>query len=344
MEKVRFGIIGCGQIVMSAHLPNLNTIEDAQVVAVCGVTDEEVDRVKHLSKDTDIAGYTNVDELLSNSDVDAVIIAVPNNLHAEIALKSLDAGKAVFLEKPLATTLSDAEKIVEKVREKRGVLQVGYEFHYAELFQRAIAMIQDGMLGDVKILSIQEIRFPLKPGWRNEFSQSGGIMLEKNSHYLQLFNEIAGIEPNYVLGIADRAVNFNTELPDNCVVIINYPQGIKASLVMSLMDPFHERCEMEIIGTKGRMTIDVKRSQISYFLFSSNISATVSVQPVPGKQDAMHPGTRQEILSFITSVRQKTQPDIDAVEAARVTAVALAIEESFTTSRTVEVPHIEKLG
>jgi len=205
-------------------------------------------------------------------------------------------------------------------------------------------MIKNGLIGTVKVMTVREIRFPLKPGWRNEFTQSGGIMLEKNSHYLQLFNEIAGAEPDRVFGLGDRAVNFQTELLDNCVVVVSYPNGVKASLMMCLMDPFHEHYDMEIIGTEGRMTIDVKRSEICYYLFSKNVSAAVSVQPVPGKEEAMHPGTRGELLAFIDCVKRIANPEIDAAAAARITALSLAIEESFIQGSIIEVPQITSLS
>jgi predicted dehydrogenase len=155
---------------------------------------------------------------------------------------------------------------------------------------------------------------------------------------------MAGSEPETVYGVGDRAVNFETELLDNCIVVVNYPDGVKASLMMCLMDPFHEHYDMEIIGNVGRMTIDVKRSEICYYLFEHNVSASITVKPIPGKEEAMHPGTRKELEAFIDSIQNSTKPAMNAAAAARICALSLAIEESFTTGTIIEVPHIPDAG
>lgn len=344
MKPVNIGIIGCGQIAIKAHIPNLNTIPDVKTIALCDQSEISLNRADALCLESDLKLYNNVDDLLASSEVDAVIIAVPNNLHAKMAIKAMEAGKAVFLEKPLTTTLTDANMVIEKVSSSGSILQVGYEFHYSDIISQAKKFVKEGLIGDIKLMNVREIRFPLRPGWRNKISQSGGVMLEKNSHYLQLFNEFAESQPNMVFGMGDRALNFETELIDNCIVTIGYPEGIKASLFMCLMDPYKEHYDFEIIGTRGRLFIDLLNLSIEYFLFNDNINARIEIRPTAGREDAMHTGTRSEMIAFIESVRSGNRPEIDAVETARIVSLSLSIEKSIRYSSVEKVSRIDRVN
>jgi predicted dehydrogenase len=338
---VNFGIIGCGQMVLGAHLPNLNTIPEAEVVALCSRSEASRLRARELCRNDAVALYQDPLEVIRDPKVEAVLIAVPNYLHATLATTALEAGKAVFLEKPLATNLADARALVQKVRATGGILQVGYELSYARLIRHAKQLVTDGRLGDLTMLGMTEIRGPMRPGWRQRKDWTGGVMLEKNSHYLHLFNEFAASEPAQVYGAGGRAVNRSSELLDHCLVTIQYASGVTATLSMCLLDPYHQRYDFEVIGTRGRMLIDEWREQIHYWSFTENVHQVMEVCPEPGQIDAKHPGTRAELVAFIASVRAGTPPAVDALKAARTTALALAIETAIERGTPQPVPGLD---
>lgn len=337
MNKVKFGIVGTGQIVTKAHIPNLNSIETAEITAICGRREEPLNNALSLCKNKDTKGFLDFDEFLKNGDFDAVIIAYPNHLHVKLALKCIEAKKAVFLEKPLATNTLDLKTIVSATKKSGSILQVGYEFYYSTLFQKAFELVDSGKLGQVKMITTKEIRFPLKSGWRNSIKLSGGVMLEKNSHYLHLFNVFAKSRAKDVFSVAQKAVNLESELFDNSMTIINYENGIKASLIMCLMDTFRESYIFEVFGTEGRLYIDIKEATIKYYSFTKNKESLITIDASTEEPEAMHPGTRKQLIEFIETINNNKDILVDVDEAAEVTLLALAIEQSILDNKIVKI-------
>jgi predicted dehydrogenase len=121
MKKVRFGIIGCGGISNYFHIPELKEINEATIVAVADV---KPNRAKITAQRFKIEHwYTDHLELLERSDVDAVVVATPHPTHSKLAVDAIEAGKHVIIQKPMCTTVEDADAIVEASR-RHGDLKV----------------------------------------------------------------------------------------------------------------------------------------------------------------------------------------------------------------------------
>lgn len=118
MRSVRVGIIGCGGIASGKHMPSLNTVKEAQMVAFCDIVRERAEeaRAKYGSKDTETAVYENYRELLKDPSIEVVHICTPNDSHAEITIAALEAGKHVMCEKPMAKTAADARRMLEAAK------------------------------------------------------------------------------------------------------------------------------------------------------------------------------------------------------------------------------------
>lgn len=339
-QKINVGIIGCGQIATKAHIPNLNTIPNVRIRALCSRSEESLYAANLLCGDKDVRLYRRSEDLLADNDIDAVLICVPNDIHAQEAMQALDAQKHVFLEKPLATTTADAQAIVRKVRSSNKILQVGYEFHYSEVIRQTKKIVQEGTIGRIKLMHMKVTRFPLRSGWRDNPLQSGGVMLELNSHFLQLFTEFADAQPLVVFGVGDTSVDTAEKLIDNCIVTLLYPHHIKASLSMCLLDPYEEIYILEIIGTKGSITVDLLQGRIDCALFTNHLRSTIQVLPTPGEKEAMHPGTRAQLVAFLDAIASHTMPEIDAEAAAHLVSLSVAIDKSIATHTLQKVEQI----
>lgn len=141
MTRTRIGICGCGEVTQIIHLPALAQLDDLfEVTALCDVSDEVLTGVgARLPWAT---RYSEPDDLVRDNNVDAVLIATPHAYHAATAIAALRAGKHVFVEKPMAMTLADADAIAKEEAASGCVVQVGYMRRYAGAFQAAVEIVR----------------------------------------------------------------------------------------------------------------------------------------------------------------------------------------------------------
>ena len=148
-DKINVGVIGTGG--RGAYVANVfNTVgqkdNSCRIAAVCDVYEK---RKKENAEKYGVKGYLDYRELLEKEDVDAVLIATPDHWHATIALAAMDAGKDVYLEKPMCHTIDEAKKLVDTVKETKRVLQVGSQTTSGDQWHKAKKAIADGMLGQI---------------------------------------------------------------------------------------------------------------------------------------------------------------------------------------------------
>lgn len=155
MEKTNIAIVGLGGISQVMHLPILRKNKDVELIAIC---DKQFSKVKNIVKKYNITkGYTNVDLMLSeNPEIDAVIIATRTDDHVETAVKCLEAGKHILVEKPIALNYTEALKIVEAAEKNRRILMVGMNNRFRTDSMLERNFIKGKELGDV---------FYAKTGW-----------------------------------------------------------------------------------------------------------------------------------------------------------------------------------
>ena len=136
-----------------------------------------------------VAVYRDLAALLDDRSVDLVDIVVPNHLHAAMAVAALDAGKHVLLEKPMATTLADAERVVAAAERSRCYLGVGLELHVSRQWARVRELIAEGAIGRLRYANLTLFRRPFRPGsgnWRVTSDRVGSWILEEPIHYIDL--------------------------------------------------------------------------------------------------------------------------------------------------------------
>jgi len=147
-DCIRFGHIGLGGMG-TAHLKHLvehSEAENVRVVAVCDVYRRRLDRAIGLSK---AEGYSDYRKLLERNDIDAVIVATPDHWHAKISIDALEAGKHVYVEKPMTHTVEQAIELRDAVRRSGKVLQVGAQMTGSDLVWQAQDVIRSGRIGKV---------------------------------------------------------------------------------------------------------------------------------------------------------------------------------------------------
>jgi myo-inositol 2-dehydrogenase / D-chiro-inositol 1-dehydrogenase len=207
VRPLRVGIIGCGRAARDLHLPTLGRIAEAEVVAIADPSPEA------LSQAGESFGIgrrsSDYQELLSDESIEAVCVAVPTDLHTEVTLAALDAGKHVLVEKPLALTLDDCDLLVERAAESGLKTMLGFNLRWHRLARRARELARHGDLGQVSLLSTAFVSPSLlreMPPWRANPARGGGLLAMQSVHHLDLWRFLLAEEIEEVFCMPSRQV------------------------------------------------------------------------------------------------------------------------------------------
>ncbi|HEX2513890.1 MAG TPA: Gfo/Idh/MocA family oxidoreductase, partial [Chloroflexota bacterium] len=195
-RPVRIGVIGTGGIARSSHLPAYSNLDTAELAAICDVSREAVDEVGERFAVPADRRYTDYRALLAREDVDAVDICTPNQVRLEPLLAACEAGKHVLVQKPMARSIAEANRMIAGAREagvKLGVIYMGRFSPGAALVQR---LIECGAIGRVTALRERTghsggLRLP-EQSWRRSFDNVAGSWSLLSAHTADRFRMLAG--------------------------------------------------------------------------------------------------------------------------------------------------------
>ncbi len=173
MSKIKFGIIGLGGISQLIHLPDLYKSKEVEIAAIADINKNAVQEVASKFKVTH--AFTDYHKMLEQVDIDAVLIATPTKSHTQIALDCLNAGKHIFVEKPLARTVEEAKKIAVTAKEKGLVAMVGMNLRYRPDIMLLKSIVSSGDLGDPFFVKCSWFKSQSSSGkWFTKKDESGG--------------------------------------------------------------------------------------------------------------------------------------------------------------------------
>ncbi len=164
-EQIVVGLIGVGIRGYALH-DGINQSEHARVGAISDISDHYIDRIKPRLKDPATPIHRDYRAVLDDRNIDAVVIATPDHWHAQMTLDALDAGKHVYVEKPMTYSLDEAIRVRDAARRSRRVIQVGYQRRTLAHFHKARQIVQSGVLGQITQIQLWSSRNRTVPPWR----------------------------------------------------------------------------------------------------------------------------------------------------------------------------------
>ncbi len=214
MKKLVVGIIGCGGIANSKHLPSIKANGNFEIVAFCDLVLERAEKAKAEYGTEDARVYTDYEELLKEK-LDAVYVLTPNIAHAPITIAALKSDKHVLCEKPMATTYADAKAMVDAAKETGKLLTIGYQSRYRADSQYIKASCEAGELGEIYYAKAHAVRRRAVPTWGvflDAEKQGGGPLIDIGTHALDLtLWMMDNYEPESVTGSTFRKLADQTE-------------------------------------------------------------------------------------------------------------------------------------
>ena len=251
---MRFGVIGYGlwgPLVARA----IRETAGARLAAIACRTEETAKKARESYPDTPVhLGYR---DLIARSDLDAVAVVVPNDLHAEVGVAALEAGKDVLLEKPIANTPAECDRLLEASRRTGRVLSIGHQLRLSQQWGRVKALVDAGEIGEPLHAHVSLFRFPFRPGsagWRYAQTRIVSWALEEAVHaFDSVMWYFAGVgDPLSVFATANgRALPRGAEgLRHNYTAVLKFPGGRHAVITETLAG-FEYHQTTEITGTDG---------------------------------------------------------------------------------------------
>jgi len=255
MNKIKWGILGCGSVTEVKSGPAFNLVDNSQLVAVMR---RNAQKAADYAKRHNVSKwFSNADELINDPDVNAIYIATPPNAHAELSLKALKAGKPVYVEKPMALNYAQCQNMVKASEQYKTPLFVAYYRRSLPGFKKVKELVDTGAIGPIKIINIQLY----KPLSKNEISgnlpwrvqpdiSGGGHFVDLASHQLDYLDFLFGSVKEIVSIAINQTGKYDAEDIVTAGFLFNDDIIANCSWCFSVPD-YLQRDSIEIIGTKG---------------------------------------------------------------------------------------------
>ena len=341
-ERVRLGLIGCG----ARGVEDMNNFIalGTDVVALCDVYGAQIDRAKKTA-----SGAKAVKDhraLLDMKDVDAVLIAVPDHWHAPIAIDALNAGKDVYIEKPLTLTIDEGPAVIKAARLNKRICQVGMQQRSGKHYLQAKQEYFDtGKLGKITLVrtwwhgntyhlrkapdslktqpaDMDWARFlgPVKwrdwdgqqfYNWRAYLDYGGGQITDLFTHWIDVVHMFMGQDIPISASASGGVYHYKDgrTAPDTINVLLEYPKEFTATFEATLA-PGIGGSAIEFCGTQGRMMIS--RARFEYFEVPPSNVGRISPTPTTVVQ-ASGDLNRDHVQNFLESVKSRKAPSGDVL-------------------------------
>ncbi|MEO0556883.1 MAG: Gfo/Idh/MocA family oxidoreductase [Bacteroidota bacterium] len=262
---LRVGLVGCGRIAQLVHLNALRAADGIQVVALA---DPDTERLHDATQKAPSAvPYASAEDLLAKSDAEAVVLCTPPALHAAGAIAAFEAGKHVYLEKPISLELAEADAILAAQQAAGTVGQMGFNYRFHPLHREARERIQRGNVGElVSLRTVFSSPARSLPGWKSARASGGGVMLDLASHHLDLIPFLTGRD---IIEVIASTASHQSE-GDTAALTVRLEGDLLVQSLFSMTSVSEDR--FEIYGTTGKLAydrqtsveIDARGSSIAY--------------------------------------------------------------------------------
>ncbi|MEM1509939.1 MAG: Gfo/Idh/MocA family oxidoreductase [Thermofilaceae archaeon] len=330
MRKLKFAILSFAHVHAWSYARVLKSLEEAELVAIYDDDPERLKRAAETYRVKDL--YSDYQRLLKREDIDAVIIASENAKHAELAIAAAEAGKHMIVEKPLATTLKDAERMI-RAAEKAGVkLQQAFVMRYHDVTVMVKNIIEQGAVG--RILAITTTNHGKFPDlWFDDPKLAGGgAVMDHVVHTADLIRWYTGKEVDEVYAVIGRNIRPQLRSEDCALISLKFESGAIGSIDCSWSRPdtFYTWGDvfLAIHGTDGFIFVDAFRPCINVV--------------IEGKPLAWHyygpDADYNMIRDFVYAVQEDRPPRATGYDGYKALEVSIAAYESARKGLPVKLP------
>jgi len=274
MSKLKFAILGCGRISAKHVEALINNKDEAELVAVYDIIEElAIERKKQYEsviKDVNVKVYTDYNEFLNDVNIDVVTIATISGYHAKHSIDCLNHDKHVLIEKPMALTLEDADKIIKLGKEKSKKVCVSHQNRFIPAIQNLKRAIDEGRFGKLihgtaRTLWNRNDEYYKQASWRGTKALDGGTLMNQCIHNIDLLLWMMGGEIERLYSETDTFIR-NIETEDFGAILMRFKNGAVGIVEGSVcVYPKNLEESLSIFGEKG--TVVIKNGKIATWVF-----------------------------------------------------------------------------
>ena len=313
--KLKIGVVGVG-FWGSNHVRVLRELESAEVKAVCDI---DLEKAKYVAKKFGVSNYyQNLDDMLNNEELDAVTVCTPSVSHAEIAVRILESGLNVFVEKPLASNPDGCLKIIDAAKSNNRFVMTGFIERFNPAVSKAIELLRAGEIGEVIMSHGRRI------GWWPQRIGDVGVVKDTAIHDIDLTRYIFGQEP---AGVYARGGSLRHRFEDHVQAIMTFEDELRVAFIEANWLTPRKKREMLITGNEGVISIQFLTQVISLE------KADVVIEPILKWKEPL----RIELSHFIESLLSRKKPLVDAIDGTKAVIIAESILESMKKNRPIEI-------
>lgn len=346
MKKLKYALIGCGRISPNHIAACMKNDKDLELVAICDI---DKDRTKKIKEEfsLNVKEYKDYKEMLEKEDIDVCAIATESGKHAQIAIDCIKNKKHVFIEKPIALSIEDADKIINLAKENNVKVCVCHQNRFNKSIRKIRLAIENNDFGKL-FYATAHVRWNRNKDyydqakWRGTWEQDGGALMNQCIHNIDLLRWMMGDEVTEVFAYTDRLAHDYIDAEDLGIALVRFKNG-GYGIIEGTTDVYPKNLEetLYIFGEKGTVKAGGKSvNMIEEWRFADS-------NEDPNKVKEEFSETPPNIYGFghtplykdmIDAIRADRAPLSDGLAGKRALELVLAIYKSAAENKTVKFP------
>ena len=353
MNKLKFAVIGCGRISGNHIKAILDNFEDVELISVCDILKDraefKADEYLIKAQEKNIPAirpnvYSDYREMLQKEDINVYVICTESGYHAEVSLYCLNLKKHVLVEKPMAMSLLDADRMIQTAQKNNVKLAVCYQNRFNPPIQKLRQAIDEGRFGQIfagtaRILWNRNKEYYYKAKWRGTWKLDGGCLINQCTHNIDLLQWMIGSKIDSIYGQTENYLHPYIQTEDYGSIIIKFKNGAIGNIEGTVcVYPKNLEETLTILGEKGTAVIGgLALNKILVWDFEDRQETLEKVQKEYDSEieNVYGNGNTPLYKDFIDSIRNNSAPLIDGKEGKKSLSIILMAYNSQKYSRAI---------
>jgi UDP-N-acetylglucosamine 3-dehydrogenase len=330
---LKAAVIGVGSMGKN-HARVYQEMDETQLI---GIADIEETTLRSVQKKYQVEGYSNYQELLKNAKPDIVTIAVPTALHEEVASEVMKSGADILIEKPIAATINEGQRLIELAEKLDRKMMIGHIVRFNPAMQLLKQKLQAGELGKIFQVVCRRVGpFPVR-------IRDVGVVVDLAPHDLDIIRFLTGLDPVRVYAETEQCIH--TDHEDLVYGLLRFPGGITGALEINWLTPTKLR-EVVVLGERGAFRLDDLMQDLYFY---ENAQANGELWSQFKTLKGVSEGTmtrfyltryeplKAELQAFVHAIKENKSVPVSGKDGLAALKLALALVESGQTHQIIQV-------
>ena len=344
---MKYALIGCGRIAVNHMKAALNN--NLEIVAVCDILSEKMEAILEkydLQDNSSINKYTDYKQMLQIEKPTLVSIATESGMHAEIALHCIDNNVNVIIEKPMAMSIADADKIITLAKEKNVKVSACHQNRFNIAIQKLRKAVESGRFGKLSHGSIhvrwnRNKEYYEQASWRGTWAQDGGALMNQCIHGIDLLRWMMGDEIEEIYGAMRQQFHDYLEAEDVGVAVVKFKNGAIGT-IEGTTNVYPQNLEetLYIFGENGTVKIGgTSTNNIDVWEFADETEDDQKNKGLSEQTSNVYGNGHTSLFAdVIDSIKNDRNPYVDAIAGRNALEVVLSIYKSQKSGQPIKLP------